>query len=78
MQGRLRVYEGTYGKQFGTQLFEDFVGDPNAEQDRYGEGTFLEWAKVNKKSWRHDRFRVRPLLAAFKREDARGSFTIAD
>lgn len=66
VQARLRVYEGTYGKQLGTQLFEDFVGNPDAEHDRFDEGTYLEWAKINKKSWRHDRFRVRALLAAFK------------
>lgn len=66
VQARLRVYEGTYGKQLGTKLFEDFVGNSEAEKDQFGEGTYLEWAKVNKKSWRHDRFRVRPLVAAFK------------
>jgi integrase len=66
VQARLRVYEGTYGKQLGTQLFEDFVGNPDAEHDRFDEGTYLEWAKINKKSWRHDRFRARALLVAFK------------
>ena len=66
VQARLRVYEGTYGKQLGTQLFEHFVGDPEAKNDNFAEGTYLEWAKINKKSWRHDRFRVRPLIAAFK------------
>ncbi len=59
------VFEGKYGKQFGTMLFANFVGDPDAKDDQFGEGTFLEWAKHNKRSWRHDRFRVRPLLEAF-------------
>lgn len=59
------VFEGKYGKQFGTMLFADFVGNPDAENDQFGEGTFLEWAKHNKRSWKHDRFRVRVLLEAF-------------
>jgi hypothetical protein len=33
--------------------------------DQFGEDTFLDWAKNNKRSWKHDRFRVRPLLRAF-------------
>ena len=57
------VFEGKYGKQFGTMLFSEFVGDPDADQ--FGAGTFLEWAKINKRSWKHDQFRVRPLLEAF-------------
>ena len=28
-------------------------------------GTFLDWARHNKRSWKHDQFRVRPLLRAF-------------
>jgi integrase len=47
-------------------LFADFVGDPEAKDDSFGEGTFLEWAKHNKRSWKHDRFRVRVLLEAFR------------
>jgi len=60
------VFEGKYGKQFGTMSFADFVGDPDAKDNQFGEGTFLEWSKNNKRSWKHDRFRARPLLAAFK------------
>ena len=60
------VFEGKYGKQFGTMSFADFVGNPDAENDEFGEGTFLEWAKFNKRSWKHDRFRVRVLRDAFK------------
>ena len=59
------VFEGKYGKQFGTMLFAKFVGDPDAENNQFGEGTFLEWAKNNKRSWKHDHFRVRALLEAF-------------
>ena len=46
--------------------FAEFVGNPEAEDDQFGEGTFLEWAKNNKRSWKHDRFRVRVLIAAFR------------
>lgn len=60
------VFEGKYGKQFGTMAFAEFVGNPDAENDQFGEGTFLEWSKNNKRSWKHDRFRVRVLLDAFK------------
>ena len=60
------VFEGKYGKQFGTMLFAEFVGNPDAEDNQFGEGTFLEWAKNNKRSWKHDRFRVRVLLGAFR------------
>lgn len=60
------VFEGKYGKQFGTMLFAEFVGNPDAENNEFGEGTFLEWAKNNKRSWKHDRFRVRVLLEAFR------------
>ena len=60
------VFEGKYGKQFGTMSFADFVGNPDADQDQFAEGTFLEWAKNNKRSWKHDRFRARVLLEAFR------------
>src|SRR6185436_275059 len=60
------VFQGKYGKQFGTMGFAEFVGDPDAEKDQFGEGSFLEWSKNNKRSWKHDRFRVRVLLDAFK------------
>jgi integrase len=58
------MFERKYGKEFGTMLFYEFVGDPEADQ--FKEGTFLAWAKINKRSWKHDQFRVRPLVAAFK------------
>lgn len=60
------VFEGKYGKQFGTMAFAEFVGNPDADNDQFGEGTFLEWSKNNKRSWKHDRFRVRVLLNAFR------------
>ena len=36
-----------------------------AADDEFGEGTFLDWAKHNKRSWKHDRFRLLPLLRTF-------------
>ena len=60
------MFEGKYGKQFGTMPFADFVGNPDAKNSQFGEGTFLEWSKNNKKSWKHDRFRGRVLLEAFR------------
>ena len=51
--------------KFGTMLFAKFVGDPKAADEQFGEGTFLDWARHNKRSWMHNRFRVRPLLRAF-------------
>jgi len=60
------VFEGKYGKQFGTMLFGDFAGNPDADNNQFGEGTFLEWAKHNKRSWKHDRYRVRVLREAFR------------
>ena len=62
------VFDGKYGKQFGTMSFAKFVGDPLAANDQFGEDTFLDWVKNNKRSWKHDRFRVRPLLRAFAGE----------
>lgn len=59
------VFEGKYGKKLGTMPFTKFVGDPDAENGDFGEGTFLDWSKNNKRSWKHDRFRVRPLLHTF-------------
>jgi len=60
------VFEGKYGKQFGTMQFADFVGNPDAENNQFAEGTFLNWSKNNKRSWKHDQFRVRVLLNAFR------------
>jgi len=60
------LFEGKFGKQFGTMAFVEFVGNPDADRNKFGEGTFLEWSKNNKRSWKHDRFRARVLLEAFR------------
>jgi hypothetical protein len=39
------MFDGKYGKQFGTMSFAKFVGDPHAANDQFGEDTFLDWAK---------------------------------
>ena len=39
------MFEGKYGKQFGTMLFAKCVGDPNAANEEFGEGTFLGQAQ---------------------------------
>jgi len=31
--------------------------NPDATNDQFGEGTFLDWDKNNKRSWKHDHFR---------------------
>jgi hypothetical protein len=59
------VFAGKYGKQFGTMLLQKFVGALNAADYRFGDGTLPDWARHNKGSWKHDQFRVGPLLRAF-------------
>ncbi len=63
------AFQGKYGMQSaGMMSFAKFVGDPDAANNQFGQGTFLEWAKDNKRSWKHDLFRVRPLLQAFRQK----------
>lgn len=45
------IYEGKYGKQVEAPTLRAFF-----------EETYLPWSKANKRSWRHDEFRLRPLL----------------
>lgn len=66
VEKRKEVFQGRYGRPAGTKSFAEFVGDPEAEKDEFEEGTFLEWAKTNKKSWRHDKFRAKVLTEAFR------------
>lgn len=63
---RKEVFEGRYGRPQGTVSFAEFVGDPDAENEQFAEGTYLDWAKTNKKSWRHDVFRAKVLREAFR------------
>ncbi len=46
------MFDGKIGKQFGTMSFAKFVGDPHAANDQFGEDTFLNSAKNNKRSWK--------------------------
>jgi len=48
-----QLHDDTYGKTKGTITLKEFF-------DKY-----MKWARENKKSWKHDDFRSRPLLAAF-------------
>ena len=47
------VYEGIYGKSVDAPKLRDFIAE-----------TFLPWAKANKRTWVHDKFRSRPLIKA--------------
>ena len=49
-----QIYEGKYGKAAGERLFSDFV-----------EKNYVSWTKANKRSWRIDLCRLKPLLAFF-------------
>ena len=40
-------------------------GDPDAANDQFGEGTFLDGPRTTSARGKHDRFRFRPLLRAF-------------
>lgn len=66
VEKRKEVFEGRYGRPQGARNFAEFVGNPDVENDEFGEGTYLDWAKTNKKTWRHDRFRARVLVEAFR------------
>lgn len=72
VEKRKEVFEGRYGRPQGAKRFAEFLGDPDAENDQFLEGTYLDWAKTNKKTWRHDKFRARVLIGAF------GSKTLAE
>src|SRR5690348_9457073 len=51
---RNEIYEGKYGKATGEILFSDFV-----------EKSYVPWTKANKRSWKDDLCRLKPLLACF-------------
>src|SRR4051812_8722122 len=52
---RLSVYEGTYGKSTGAELFSKVV-----------EEVFLPYSRLNKRSHEHDAFRARALVGHFR------------
>ena len=51
---RLEIHEGKYGRPQGTRTLDDFV-----------EKVYTPWAKANKKSWKIDISRLKPILAFF-------------
>jgi integrase len=71
VEKKREIFEGRYGRPQGSKLFAEFVGNPDAEDDEFAEGTYLDWAKTNKKTWRHDRFRARVLIEAFRGKSLR-------
>ena len=56
-KAREEVFNGKYGKKESTTTFKEFV-----------ETTYLPWAKENKRSWRNDYSRVKPLLEFFGKQ----------
>lgn len=48
------IFEGKYDRRSSSTTFQDFV-----------ESAFLPWAKDNKRSWRNDLSRAKPLIAFF-------------
>jgi hypothetical protein len=53
VQARLAIFEGKFGRQRVAPTLSDFITK-----------TYLPWAKANKRSWKHDEFRTRPLIKA--------------
>lgn len=47
------IYDGKFGKRVEAPTLKEFF-----------DKTYFPWSKANKRSWRHDEFRSRPLLAA--------------
>jgi integrase len=48
------IHVGTYGKPTGTMKIKEFI-----------EKFYLPWSRANKRSWRNDESRVKPILAFF-------------
>lgn len=49
-----QIHAGTYGKPTGEMLLKDFYKE-----------TYLPWAKANKRSWKIDTSRIKPILKLF-------------
>jgi integrase len=52
---KLSVFECRYGKPVGDQSLVEFA-----------ENVYLSWARQNKRSWKHDEFRIRTIADCFK------------
>jgi integrase len=66
VQAKQDVYAGRYGRPAGDYDFAKFVGNPDAENDAFEEGTYLAWAKDNKRSWKFDQWAARVLVKFFR------------
>ena len=51
---RVEIHQGKYGRPPGTRTLDDFV-----------DKVYTPWAKANKKSWKIDMSRLKPILAFF-------------
>jgi integrase len=51
---RLQIHQGKYGRPAGSKTLNEFV-----------ENSYKPWAKANKKSWKIDMSRLKPILAFF-------------
>jgi integrase len=49
-----QIYEGKYGKASGEIFFSEFV-----------QSSYVPWTKANKRSWRSDLYRLKPLVEVF-------------
>src|SRR5215217_1944139 len=54
LQIKLRVHEGMYGKPKGSITMKEFV-----------EARYIPWTKANKRSWKIDMSRLKPILSFF-------------
>lgn len=60
MQIRLKVYEGQYGRPKGNITVKEFI-----------EKRYVPWAKTNKRSWKIDLSRIKPVLRFFGKKRLR-------
>lgn len=51
---RDQIFEGTYGTVQSRKTLKEFANE-----------TFLPWSKANKRSWRDDQYRLKPIIAHF-------------
>ena len=66
IEAKQAIFEGRYGRPSGAHDFVAYVGDPHAEHDEFADGTYLAWAKMNKRSWQYDRCRAQVLIEFFR------------
>jgi integrase len=65
IEAKKAVFEGRYGGPTGSTDFCKFFGDPDAEGGRFPAGTYMAWARDNKRSWKFDQWAGRVLRQYF-------------